>query len=125
MGNVLPFPRRATSATDNVATPDGYRHELCDWETELAYANGFEAGYARAQANVHAALRYALGGADTPNWTAAADRHSRTVAARALRRLVDTFGPRAGDYLGGPVEWETGRPLRATPQPRDLKSVAA
>jgi hypothetical protein len=81
-------------------------HELCEWEADVSYHDGFKAGYAAAIAQVEAALRYALGGDDTRTWRQAAARHSHALHGKELRELHDEPGPRSGDYLGGPVNWD-------------------
>jgi hypothetical protein len=81
-------------------------HELCEWENELSYHDGYMAGYESAIAQVEAALRYALGGEDTRTLRQAASRHQHALAGKALRELQDEPGPRPGDHLGGPVPWE-------------------
>jgi hypothetical protein len=81
-------------------------HELCEWEADVSYHEGFRAGYAAAIAQVEAALRFALGGEDTRTWRQAANRHTHALSGKELRELQDEPGPRPGDYLGGPVPWE-------------------
>lgn len=81
-------------------------HKLCEWEADVSYHEGFKAGYSAAIAQVEAALLFALGGEDTGTWRQAASRHTQALHGKELRELHDEPGPRAGDYLGGPVHWE-------------------
>lgn len=81
-------------------------HQLCDWEADVSYHDGFNAGYTAAIAQVEEALRFALGGDEATTWGQAATRHTRALHGKELRELQDEPGPRAGDHLGGPVSWE-------------------
>jgi hypothetical protein len=81
-------------------------HELCEFEADVSYHDGFKAGYAAAIAQVEAALRFALGGEDTKTWRQAASRHSHALHGKELRERQDEPGPRDGDYPGGAVSWE-------------------
>jgi hypothetical protein len=87
-------------------------HELSEWECDLSYHDGFAAGYALATAELEAAIRFALGGPKTRSWSQAAERHHRSVQARRLRRDADRPGRRPEDHPGGPVDFDTGRPVK-------------
>lgn len=86
-------------------------HDLCEWEQELSYHAGYAAGYAAANAQVEAVLRFALGGPGARTWRSAVGRHHRALEARQHRRHADRSGARPGDHLGGPVDFDTGRPV--------------
>lgn len=86
-------------------------HALGEWESDLSYHDGYAAGYADCGAQVVAALRFALGGPGARTWRAAVGRHHRAVEARRYRREADRGGPRPGDHVGGPVDFDTGRPV--------------
>ncbi len=86
-------------------------HALCEWEHGLSFHDGYTAGYAAANAEIVAVLRCALGGPGARTWRQAADWHLRAIDARRHRAHADRPGSRPGDHLGGPVDFDTGRPL--------------
>jgi hypothetical protein len=86
-------------------------HELCEWENELSFHDGYAAGYAAANAEMAAAIRFMLGGPATRSWRQAVDQHHWAVNARRRREAADALGPRPGDHPGGPVDFDTGAPL--------------
>jgi hypothetical protein len=86
-------------------------HELCDWENELSYHDGYVAGYAAANAEMAEAIRFMLGGPTARSWRQAVDQHHWALNARRRRGAADASGPLPGDHLGGPVDFDTGMPL--------------
>jgi hypothetical protein len=86
-------------------------HAHIEWETAVARSEGHACGYATANAETVSALKFALGGPDAKTWRQAVDHHHRVQDWQRRRAEADTTGSRPGDYPGGPVDWETGRPL--------------
>jgi len=78
-----------------------------------AFGVGFEAGCFRG----YEACRRAVEAHNAALWEDCSRRvravaGSPSHAVLRKRRGYDAPGPRPGDYLGGPVDWETGRPMR-------------
>lgn len=86
-------------------------HELCEWENELSFHDGYAAGYAAANAEMAEAIRFMLGGPDARSWHQAVDQHHWALNARRRRDLADAVGPQPSDHPGGPVDFDTGVPL--------------
>ena len=70
------------------------QHRLVEYETACAYWQGFQDGYARCDADVVAALTYALGGPDCATFREAVHRHHRELDQRAARAAWDAAARR-------------------------------
>lgn len=118
-------PGATLSAIEALAHPqDLWTSEQVAYVIALAFESGHASGYATADAELVEALIGALGGPEAKTRKQAVDWHHKAIEARELRRRADDEArlPRPGDYLGGPVDWETGRPVR---EARHLTAVAA
>jgi hypothetical protein len=97
--------------------------DAVDWwaDPRLAYAKGLNDGYARgwaeatarADIDIVSALTQMFGGPDCTDRKEAVRRHLQHLDhLKARQEWQERIGPRPTDYQGGPVDWETGRPLR-------------
>lgn len=74
------------------------QHEVTEYETQCAYWQGFQDGYARCDADIVAALARALGGPGCTDYREGVARHLREVDRRHARETWDAAagGPTAG-----------------------------
>ncbi|WP_432050280.1 hypothetical protein [Verrucosispora sp. NA02020] len=103
--------------------PSGDDPALWHLAYETGYADGVEDGHDDAIAGVWEGLRFAFSGPRRKpdhrngirgNLTAADALwwHNRAVDQRAARQTIDHRPATGDEYTGGPVDWETGRPIR-------------
>ncbi|WP_328339485.1 hypothetical protein [Micromonospora sp. NBC_00421] len=100
-----------------------------DMAYQAGYTDGVNDGHEGALGEVWEDLRFAFSGPrrkarrGTRGNLTAADAlwwHHRAVDQRDARRAADRARPNVHDHPGGPVDWETGRPIPT----QQLRSVA-